>query len=450
MNEQVARVHFHPQQFLRAQDFDDEQSYHLSMHRRHNIAHHSWGILEGLDLVVDEVDGLPYAMAGLAVDGFGREIVMPERTRIPTDRFDDPAVTALDVWVAYSRAPGEGPPPGYAACEDGDSFYRWVERPLLRLETGEEGDDSDRRHPPGVRPGDDPFPASRTAPEEGEWLIFLGQVKVDRAGAKKTYSADLDGRPLADLVGARIEAPSGRAIVQIGAERRDDPNRFAVFVPEADSNVDPLPARLSIDAAGDTSIRGNVEVAGDLTIREGALEFPVGTARRADTTPWRIYHHHRSTPDQDTLRLQFERPATGPRGRNRVAIGTWGKPSGGGPEAFQACLVVDDDCNVTIHGNLVVQGQIQAETTVAGQLSEEARRFALGAYMAGVGGAGSPLDILRLGSPEAMVAAISGEPQLRAVAAMFEANLDLARAFVKLITADYPKVLAALGLKVPP
>ena len=50
----IARVNYFDRQFLRTQDFVDEQAYHIAMRRRHNIAQHRWGIVAGLQLVLDE------------------------------------------------------------------------------------------------------------------------------------------------------------------------------------------------------------------------------------------------------------------------------------------------------------------------------------------------------------------------------------------------------------
>src|SRR5215207_6199504 len=76
MNNDLSRVRYTPRQFLGAQDFTDEQAYHLGMHRRHNIAHHTWGIVRGLELIVEDEDSL-FVQPGFAVDGFGRELLLP-------------------------------------------------------------------------------------------------------------------------------------------------------------------------------------------------------------------------------------------------------------------------------------------------------------------------------------------------------------------------------------
>ncbi len=71
----VKRLNYFTHQFLREQDFKDEQDYHVEMRRRHNRLFHSWGIVEGLEVHrkgEHEITINP----GIAIDGQGREIVL--------------------------------------------------------------------------------------------------------------------------------------------------------------------------------------------------------------------------------------------------------------------------------------------------------------------------------------------------------------------------------------
>jgi hypothetical protein len=85
-NNGTVRVHYFPRQFLRTQDFADEQAYHVTMHRRHTIAHHTWGIVRGLELLVDE--GSLFVQPGVAIDGYGRALVLSRKQPIDTGVFD--------------------------------------------------------------------------------------------------------------------------------------------------------------------------------------------------------------------------------------------------------------------------------------------------------------------------------------------------------------------------
>src|SRR5215471_12502227 len=71
----VKRLNYFTHQFLREQDFKDEQAYHLQMRHRHNQLVYGWGVLDGLqvhkkgerEITIDP---------GVAIDKGGREIIV--------------------------------------------------------------------------------------------------------------------------------------------------------------------------------------------------------------------------------------------------------------------------------------------------------------------------------------------------------------------------------------
>lgn len=383
-SETIARVNYFERQFLRTQDFTDEQAYHIAARRRHNIAGHRWGIVTGLALVAEE--GSLYLQPGMAVDGYGRELVVPERRSVSTATFAERGGTVRDVWLAYSRTGAERPPRGYAGCDPGDPnagtlFYRWLEQPTIRLTMPPDAENPDRRKPDGVPSGNFDFPPSRTAPDDParSWPVFLGQVTYD-ANDPRRFQIDLSNRPYVGLVGEAVVAPSGLAWMQLGLEP-DAEQRFAVYVSATDPLSQPLSPeqrRLAISASGLVEVRGDATVNGNLTIAGGAIELLAGKARSTRLSPWRLYHIER---EQDTgqggidgkaevpapppslireLRIEMERtepPTAMPR--NRVVIGSWHKAvdaTGHEVEGFKPCLEIDEHCNVTVHGNLHILG----------------------------------------------------------------------------------------------
>src|SRR5215470_5683570 len=80
MNDQIERVLYYEREYLRSFDFIAEQNYHLEMRRRLNLALHLWGIVDGLEIKKGPVvQGAPdqfYITAGMAIDAYGREIVL--------------------------------------------------------------------------------------------------------------------------------------------------------------------------------------------------------------------------------------------------------------------------------------------------------------------------------------------------------------------------------------
>ena len=75
MADEIKRLHYYNQQFLRAPDFTKEQEYHMNMRRRHNSRLHGWGIVEGLQGARKNDHEVTVA-PGMAIDGDGREIVL--------------------------------------------------------------------------------------------------------------------------------------------------------------------------------------------------------------------------------------------------------------------------------------------------------------------------------------------------------------------------------------
>lgn len=422
-NDSIARVSYFERQFLRTQDFVDEQAYHLAMRRRHNIAHHRWGIVEGLRIVEEE--GSLFVQPGVAIDGYGREVILSDKLTLPSTAFTDKGSSVLDVSLIYNRLGSDPAPKGFATCGDDGSAraYRWQERPeiLITISTDET---VNARQPANVPAGDFDFDPTRLPPDDPQqdWPIFLGRVTQV---PQKPFIIDHANRPYVGLVGESIIAPSRKAKLKLGAE---DPERpFAVFV--AADNVDKeetpiiaINADKQVEINSDTSLRGN------LTMASGAIEFNVGSASSAPGM--RIYRDETSLTGPKQLRIEVDKDAPG---INEVAIGHWSEDD----KQFEECLTVDENCNVTIHGNLVVEGKIALPTGVKLEdvittvpPSTEVKRFMVSSGLAGIGG--SPvllqlIDRIKLGSPasELVVPALeTAATELRTTLKSNEAQLN--------------------------
>jgi hypothetical protein len=384
-NDAVVRVRYFDRQFLRTQDFIDEQAYHLAMRRRHNVSHHSWGIVRGLQISFAEGS---FAVApGMAVDGFGRELIVGGSRQISVGLFDEHGVDDLDVWLAYDLVETDAAPPGYAGCgQDAASFtYRVQEQPRIRLTPSPPDPGAEnRRIPPDVPDGDVVFDPTRTPPDDPEqdFPVFLGRIFRQRARPTQPFVHDVDlaNRPYAGLVGESIHSPSGLTRVQVGAEEAGDRRRFAVFVPDPPSNDSGQVPFFEILDDGAVNVRGQTTLLGDLTMAHGAIELGDG-GHLDGARPWQIYHvsddqvHHE-------LRIEMGRQGTTP-GLNQVVIGSWSPDD----KRFHPCLTVSDDGTVTVHGNLVVEGRLH-ELVPRGvdQFSPEANAMLLAAHLSGVAG----------------------------------------------------------------
>jgi hypothetical protein len=441
----VTRVHYFTRQFLRTQDFEDEQSYQISMRRRHNIAHHGWGIVSGLQPVLDA--GSLYLQPGMAVDAFGRELILTQRQALPVTAFVDKGSDTLDVWLAYDRLGSDSAPSGYASCESSgmETFYRWQEQPQVYLEAPDPAY-PDPRQPKGVLLGDTGFDATRTPPDDPQrfWPVFLGRVSHNSASQDQPYSVDLSARPYAGLVGEAVVAPSGRARVQVGSEQTKDKNRFAVFIPSsADKPQFSIGQDGSVDLAGDTTVHGK------LAIAAGSLEF--GVAPAESPLPWHVYRYLETAGGNvasSELRIEID---SGSGGLNQLVVGSWSEKQ----NKFVPALTVADDGTVTVHGDLVVEGTVSGPTdatdptTVKGPLTPAAQSFVTGSLMAGAAGASA-----LLAQEQASVAAGStpaqAEANMRAVALGIHTNPGMLASFVNLLKKDFAKVADELHQQLRP
>lgn len=71
----IKRLNYFTHQFLREQDFQAEQAYHVAMRRQHNRLLHGWGVVEGFD-VRKKSEREVSVEPGIAIDNLGREIVL--------------------------------------------------------------------------------------------------------------------------------------------------------------------------------------------------------------------------------------------------------------------------------------------------------------------------------------------------------------------------------------
>src|SRR5436190_779641 len=100
MSNMPERVYYQPHQILRTRDFQDEQSYHLSMRWRHHLGLHPWGNVHGLVLLREE--GQVRVGPGLAIDGYARELLLTAATPVPDLDFRlEPG--PLYVWLEYRQ-----------------------------------------------------------------------------------------------------------------------------------------------------------------------------------------------------------------------------------------------------------------------------------------------------------------------------------------------------------
>lgn len=253
MSEDIRRVRYYQQQYLGADDLADEQAYHRDMRRRHNLAHHTWGVVVGLDMRIEE-DTRLWIGAGMAVDGFGREIFVLAAAELGPEAFlAEKLLTGMQpVWVAYHEEDTGPARYGYAECEDG-TLRRVVEN--YRLFVGEP-EDPDGRDDVVVAGEAEETSASipyQELPREevkARWYVLLGEVFWD-AITRTFLSVEETKRPWTGAVAQTVWAPAGDLRL---ADRR----------PAADLQVT-VEGKLQVDdlhtAKGDIELHGTSLVA---------------------------------------------------------------------------------------------------------------------------------------------------------------------------------------------
>jgi hypothetical protein len=316
-------VNFHPGQYLTARLFQAEQEYHVTMRERHNLSGHDWGVADGLQLSGGCVG------SGYAVDGYGRELVLPTRTQLPlSTAFDEHGTDSLDVSLVYGRT------------VDATGDYV-VEQPVVAF-TPALGSGADRRHPPQVPTVDQDFDATGTAPLDNThpWPVYLGTLTRDPGSPDKPPV--LSGTPVYIAArAAQVVTPAGDAHLDLGAD-------IAVYAASSDH-----PAlhwqRTDTEAGARLDVAGALTVAGDLTVGGGRL---ILSGPADDSNPGWFLDHFTDTTDGSTteqLRLVLGAPATADASTELV-IGCYTGTQ------FTPCLTVAADGTVTVHGNLIIEG----------------------------------------------------------------------------------------------
>ncbi|MCY0916455.1 hypothetical protein [Massilia antarctica] len=218
----IMRVHYRERQRLGAADLRFEQDYRLGLGGRHGLAHHGWGIVRGLRLVAA---GAGYLLTpGIAIDGYGREIVVPGPLVVDVGGLNQKLCWYVLLYYC-EQAPdpcGSQPAP------------RIGQRPVVTVASS--------FAPPTALPDD--LAGARAA---GLGSLAPWPVLVATFGT----GCNPDGRLInyartryAGHRAAAIRAPNGRALMQLGLTSRADFYHFLLSTADAGEALD---KRIGID-----------------------------------------------------------------------------------------------------------------------------------------------------------------------------------------------------------
>lgn len=392
----ASRVNYFDRQFIRLAELRDEQAYHLQQRRRHNLSHHSWGIVAGLDLLME--DGRPVVRPGLAVDGYGRELLLLNRVVFGREPFDLHGTSRLDLWLEY-RLDLEDDGLARNECDSADTkqFYRATERAEVVF-AGGGAQRPDPRHPPGVpvTAFEEPLLATPDDPLN-RWPVYLGRVVMDiPATGAPTFVIDSTDRVFVGLNAELIDHPGSASRIELGRRPKQDDVKqvgddeytyakdstrdFAVFAPGATTKD--LQPTLAVDATA-TRIRGTTEVHGNLVLDGGSLQFPDAGSSiigPGDGTP-SIYRNG------SELRLDM---GTLDKGSRTLVIGVT-KDDKFTPalEVRFALALGEPQATVTVHGDLHVAGIIDSPDVRTRTVTEEVAALLTGMVQTTITAAGN-------------------------------------------------------------
>jgi len=272
----IDRIRYYDGEFLRAFDFDDEQTYHVEMRRRLNRYLHLAGIVYGLQLQQEQDAVGVSILPGLAIDALGREIyVFSPYTLGDSDIVGNRISQAgqYEVWLRYNKTAGTPPSSGYSSCNQTDQYTRWAETfSVVLLPSSSSG-----FTPPSFTDED------TDDPSEDQVGVRLGTVSIDPNASTEFYGATQDHRHFAGIIAQRIQTPlpyDATQSFQFQTKQSPhkppvslaiEPNIFAqqnfILGPDFDLTTTPAGKPITANPSFGANAAGNAKLAGDLVVQ---------------------------------------------------------------------------------------------------------------------------------------------------------------------------------------
>ncbi|MDJ0628981.1 MAG: hypothetical protein QNJ44_12035 [Rhodobacter sp.] len=345
----IERMNYFQFQQVGAEDFRLEQLYHRDARARHNLGPHTWGIVQGCDIVETPREGDAEfvdikVQPGLVVDGFGRKTVLLDPVAVPPELF---AVynteRLLELWLHYDEVSRRDEDDDRTTICIGDTaFSRIVEtyRFIVGTLSSEHdplivgGLEAKPALPDGTADGgapilpDDKSLAAQDFPEPrsvGFWPVRLGSVRWDgTVGKFRGVVAPEDlttGRVYAGFIGSKLLSDSGALRVAPRMPHPDGPD-------EADFAT--VEGRLTVD--------GRVVGKADAYLHGGMLSFQ-STGGSDETVPLTVRRVADAVGSGADLRVQIGEDASAQNAR--LTVGTVLDPFDDDPSALALSVRAD-------------------------------------------------------------------------------------------------------------
>lgn len=231
----VTRVHYRERQRLRAADLRAEQAYRRALAARHGLTAHDWGVVRGLRVARAHA-GAFSILPGVAIDGYGRELVVAEP--MPLEIEDTERCWSV---VLHGCERPEQRPPG-RSCEEVPA-PRIAAHVIVSLIDGFEMPDDD---------GDPVDRVVQSSSSEGQpWPVLLARIGRACAGSASAPIVDYSRTRYVRHRAALIRGPHGRAQLQLGLQSRTDVYQFLLSTSNA---ATVLEHRAGIDRAGEIHV----------------------------------------------------------------------------------------------------------------------------------------------------------------------------------------------------
>ena len=326
---EVVRPLYSDGQYLSASDFDVALDYARRGLGRHELGSHTFGLIVGLDLVevADASDATlvdAFLTPGMAVDGYGRQIVSFSRIPIDTSLFDAFVDQAhRSVWIEFDETTATAAGPGYADCGSGgptrvvEGFKLLVDPTVTTVPVMVDGEEAIAEPAAGASiPADEsvPFQQLPAEPPLARWPLRLGTLRWDGGVRRFRPAGDrlAEGREYAGVVAADVLAPASTLRVAPRTAATDpDAADFAKVEgrlrvtgrinAEKEVWLEGDPIRFTLDAGG-----GDTEVPMTLVRDDGVapvthrLRLGLGLTPSADTALSIGTHDDESTTDPVT------------------------------------------------------------------------------------------------------------------------------------------------------